>query len=312
MSSLAVWLLTGSAQVAWVIGSRLAMFVCAIFVGLILCVYINRSRRSIAGCFEPGALGGVLGLAAGLCVAGAAVEDPLTLDKKTATLVKVGQALDFEATTLAGEPYRLQDQRGRVVLVDFWATWCDPCLRELPHVEELYQRYHERGFDMVGVSLDSGDQPLLSFLQDHPLPWPQIVDSDRTDRLTDLYGVDAIPYTILVGRDGLVHETALYGEQLEAAIQEVLAVPENSRGLIRPVAGRRMRQWLLRFFLAFVNALLLSPWWWLMGGILVCCCLGGVLEWGVGQALGWTISKITGNRPANGAGARCQSCDAEL
>jgi thiol-disulfide isomerase/thioredoxin len=107
------------------------------------------------------------------------------------------------STTLDGRPWRLADQKGKVVLLDFWASWCPPCLAALPELKELHERYRsEPDFVMVGVSLDHTREHLDRFLQRNPLPYTVLYEPPH--QLANAFGVSGIPAIWIIGRDGKV------------------------------------------------------------------------------------------------------------
>jgi thiol-disulfide isomerase/thioredoxin len=111
-----------------------------------------------------------------------------------------------------------------VVLVDFWATWCGPCVEEIPNLKRLYEKYHQAGFEVIGVSLDNTAAELTGFIKDRKLPWPSILDRDNApeESLADAYGVSSIPLAILVGPDGRVVSTNARGAELERLLRDLL------------------------------------------------------------------------------------------
>jgi thiol-disulfide isomerase/thioredoxin len=121
------------------------------------------------------------------------------------------------------------DYKGKVVLLDFWATWCPPCRAELPNVVAAYQKYHDKGFDVVSVSLDEPQQgpALLQFVHDHGMTWPQIYDGQYWQAAVAVeYGVDAIPCPVLVDGDtGKVLAVGVdaLGESLTQKLETALA-----------------------------------------------------------------------------------------
>jgi thiol-disulfide isomerase/thioredoxin len=141
--------------------------------------------------------------------------------------VRVGQVLDLAGPTVGGEKFDLKQLRGRVVLVDFWATWCGPCVAEMPNVKQVYDRYHKDGFEVVGVSLDSSKEALGKFLKAKEVPWPQLFFEDKeaqgwNNPLARKCGVHAIPFTILVDRAGKVVQLGVRGAALEPAVAKLL------------------------------------------------------------------------------------------
>jgi thiol-disulfide isomerase/thioredoxin len=132
---------------------------------------------------------------------------------------------DFNVKDLAGKPLSVADRKGKVVLVDFWATWCGPCREELPNVIATYKKYHDQGFDIIGVSLDSDRDKLDAFLKKQDgMTWQQFFDGQGwNNELAVKYGVEAIPFTVLIGPDGKIIGTDLRGEKLGTAVGDALA-----------------------------------------------------------------------------------------
>lgn len=141
-------------------------------------------------------------------------------------LVPGANPIPFQAKDLLGQTINLERYRGRVLLLDFWATWCMPCQAEIPSVRAAYRNFHSRGFDIVGISLDQpGERPaLVSFLREHGMTWPQIYDGRYwNSRIAALYKVQAIPFTVLIGRDGKIAAVGARGLELQTAIRAALA-----------------------------------------------------------------------------------------
>jgi thiol-disulfide isomerase/thioredoxin len=134
-----------------------------------------------------------------------------------------GEAFTLKFTSLDGKEVDLAKMKDKVVLVDFWATWCGPCRNELPFVKEAYKKYHDKGFEIVGISLDQERAKLDDFLKKEEIPWAQYFTGDgwETD-LAQQHGITSIPATFLVGKDGKVAATDLRGKKLEEKVAELL------------------------------------------------------------------------------------------
>lgn len=140
--------------------------------------------------------------------------------------VKAGETpKDFTAKTIDGKTIKLSDYKGKVVLIDFWATWCGPCMMELPNVKKLYADYKDKGFEIIGVSADETQQDLEDVVESEKLEWPQIFDGDDSESNGDiqtLYGIMKYPTMVLVDREGKINGVDLRGEELEAAVKKLV------------------------------------------------------------------------------------------
>jgi len=135
----------------------------------------------------------------------------------------VGNPLAISGKTLDGTAFNIDSCKGKVVLVDFWATWCGPCLEELPNIKALYDKHHAAGFEVVGVNLDDNLGRVAAFVKSQELTWPQLVSNAGQEHpIANYYGVYQVPTTFIVGRDGKVTAIDLFGEELEEEIERLL------------------------------------------------------------------------------------------
>jgi peroxiredoxin len=141
--------------------------------------------------------------------------------------IKVGAApIQITGSDLDGKPVSLAQYKGKVLLLDFWATWCGPCVQELPNVVAAYGKYHSKGFDVVGITLDqeNAKQKVTNFVKSNHMPWRQIYDGKYWSCANaTAYSIHAIPFTLLIGRDGKVAAIGARGPQLSPAIEAALS-----------------------------------------------------------------------------------------
>jgi thiol-disulfide isomerase/thioredoxin len=133
----------------------------------------------------------------------------------------------FSEIGLDGKPLSTDEYKGKVVLIDFWATWCPPCRAEMPNVVSAYEKYHGKGFEVIGINLDKADgkSDVLSFTKDNKMPWPEYYDGQYwSNKLVLKYGVMGIPMTYLLDGNGKIIAKKIRGDELEAAVAKALLV----------------------------------------------------------------------------------------
>ncbi len=137
------------------------------------------------------------------------------------------QAPDFTLRQLSGPNLRLAEQRGRVVMVNFWATWCGPCRVELPHLSRLHDKYRGSGFVLLGVNIDEDPTLARALVGKMGLTFPVLLDSEK--KVVGAYDLNAMPATVLIDRDGRVRYLhrgykegveAVYEQQVRALLKE--------------------------------------------------------------------------------------------
>jgi peroxiredoxin len=143
--------------------------------------------------------------------------------KNRRTLTNGAKFPDFSEKDLLGNPLSVSQYEDKVVLVEFWATWCVPCVAELPNIIKAYNKHHADGFEVIGISLDQDEQKLKSFLKAKEIPWPQYFDGKEwQNKLAAKYGIDSVPATFLLDRQGKIIGQDLRGEALEEALTKAL------------------------------------------------------------------------------------------
>jgi len=139
------------------------------------------------------------------------------------SLVEGSKFPDFDEKDVAGNPMSVAGLKGKIVLIDFWATWCAPCVFELANVQKVYEKYHEKGFEIIGISLDQSQDRLKSFIKEKNVPWPQLCDGNGWgNKLAQKYGIQSIPATFLLDGDGKIIGKDLRGDDLDKAVAKAL------------------------------------------------------------------------------------------
>lgn len=145
------------------------------------------------------------------------------IQKKLETAANLkSKPLDLKFTAVDGREVDLSKMRGKVVLIDFWATWCGPCVAELPNVKKTYDALHPKGFEIIGISLDSDKEKLTSFLKEKDMAWPQFYDGKGwKNEIASNYDIHSIPAMWLVNKEGMLIDMNAR-EGLEKKVSDLL------------------------------------------------------------------------------------------
>jgi thiol-disulfide isomerase/thioredoxin len=134
-----------------------------------------------------------------------------------------GEPIPFDVKDLEGKPLSIDKFKGKVVLLDFWATWCKPCIAEMPNVKRIYDMYQKEGFEIIGISLDSKRTALESYIKRNDIKWPQYFDGAAwNNEVAQKYKVRSIPATFLLDRNGKIRYKSVRGSQLTRAVEQLV------------------------------------------------------------------------------------------
>lgn len=170
---------------------------------------------------------------------GSSEDEKIAADAKEAVddagkrLALIGQPLDVTGQTIDGQAFDAKTLEGKVVLIDFWATWCGPCLAEIPNIKKYYEQYKDKGFEVIGYNLDDKQQDVDQFFATQKLPWPTVVSGDAEMKgfdspLAKHCGVKSIPFLVLLNAEGKVIALHPRGEKLGEKLAELLGPVEGA------------------------------------------------------------------------------------
>lgn len=148
----------------------------------------------------------------------------------------IGQPLTVEGVLADGQPFDWNAYEGKVVLVDFWASWCKPCIDEIPNIKESFEQFHAKGFEVIGVNLNTNPADLKQFLSFQELPWATVTTQEALDGkvkeqdwtklpMAARCGVHSIPFVVLIGKDGKVDSIHVRGSKLKSRLTALLGEP---------------------------------------------------------------------------------------
>jgi thiol-disulfide isomerase/thioredoxin len=142
-----------------------------------------------------------------------------------------GDAPEINQESPEGKKIALSSFKGKVVLIDFWASWCGPCRKEMPHVKEIYAKYKGMGLEILGVSLDDDKDAWINAIQKDGLTWPQVSDlGGWKNEAAQVYGVQAIPHTVLVDKNGKITAIGLRGSELDDVLKNIFTAGSQTIG----------------------------------------------------------------------------------
>ena len=151
---------------------------------------------------------------------GKMVEQYLLLNKE----LKIGDKfVDFEMMDSNGQQRKLSELQGKIVLLEFWASWCGPCLRDIPYLKETYEKYNKYGFEIFAVSLDNNKENWLKAIEKNNLIWTHVTELKHEGNTAEfIYGVSAIPDNFLIDENGIIRARYLRGDKLDKALKKMI------------------------------------------------------------------------------------------
>jgi peroxiredoxin len=133
-----------------------------------------------------------------------------------------GDPPDFSAKDISGLAVKLSELKGKVVLLDFWATWCPPCRVEVPNLLDIFRKFKDKDFVLISISLDRDLQAAHKFVKDKKMDWVHIIDWEAGQAIATLYQVEYIPATFVIGRQGKIEARQIRGVELKNKIAALL------------------------------------------------------------------------------------------
>ena len=150
-------------------------------------------------------------------------QSPASIKKKVQNTIsqmdRVGQPLELKGTAMDGREIDVRPIKGKVVLIDFWTTWCPHCIDAEPRIRSLYEKFHAQGFEVIGMNLEDKQETLKTFLKDHPTPWAQYWNKSWDD-----FGINGVPTFWLVDKKGVVRDVDIW-KDFEKEVEKLLAEP---------------------------------------------------------------------------------------
>lgn len=151
------------------------------------------------------------------------VQETQSMVNRSKAIAEGQEAPEINLPTPSGKSLALSTLRGKVVLIDFWASWCGPCRKEMPNVKRVYAKYKNKGFEIYGVSLDQEKEAWLEAITKEGITWPQVSDLQYwKNEAAQTYAVQGIPFTVLIDKEGKIIAKNLRGEELDKKLAEVL------------------------------------------------------------------------------------------
>ena len=149
-------------------------------------------------------------------------------------LARARMAPVFEVTTMDGQRITMDDLKGKVVLIDFWATWCAPCRAALPHMREIVRKFDQEPLVVLSVSLDDDEQRWKDFIAKNEMTWPQYRDGGFKGPISQLFGVDAIPHTFTIDADGVLQDEHIGDASIEGKLKKLVARAREIQAATKP------------------------------------------------------------------------------
>lgn len=138
------------------------------------------------------------------------------------------QTLNLKFTALDGRKVDISSLKGKIVLIDCWATWYTPCLKEMAHIKEMYAKYHEKGFEVIGISMDGSSEKerLIQIVKQKNILWPQRFEGKgfQDDSFRVLYSIESLPTVYLLDKEGNILDMNARGDRLEPLIKQHLGL----------------------------------------------------------------------------------------